>query len=417
MITFFPIFILASSTRITAGNTLATSPVEEKDLLWFAQVTDLHVGSKEYSITDHMIHFLFDLNEFVKPSFIVNTGDLVDGDYVALQPILSQWELYNASICLVTEVIECPYFDLPGNHDNLDNNNLSLFKQYSHLGRTQGTIHASWMVEKGDYTAVFVGISTADTIDGEKQYSFEGRITEGELAFLKTELEQTADVRIVFGHHSPVETDWGYDITDTPEKEEMLKLLEESGTILYANGHLHKERIVQGDGILFITADNWEAFRLFVVDLKRGQTSSIEYNGDPITWPLIVPVFPINSNQVVQPQEPYPTEIPVQVLVFSASPVVSVTADLGNGNIASFSKSGEFLWNLNTSEFTQLPNDIIRIRAADDLGRFREIPLSVEHMNQSGTSEAGDSSLPIVVIPVSLLAYYILRRRRNGSTN
>ncbi|MFW9917006.1 MAG: metallophosphoesterase family protein [Candidatus Thorarchaeota archaeon] len=411
-------FLLMTSDFRTAGHVasrLVASNSDEEDLLWFAQITDVHIG-KTAARPIALKTFLSLLNEAVNPAFVINTGDLVEGDYRAVEPDLSEWITYDSTISEIVDELNFPYYDLPGNHDNLDNNNLTLYKQYSHLGKTYGTIHASWRIEKGNKTAQFVGISTVDVISGESQISYEGLITESELAYLRAALEQPADIKIVFGHHSPVETEWGYHIKGTPEKEALLELLQTSEVVLYANGHRHKERIVINDGTVFATCDNWPYFRLAAVDLKRGQTSFFRYSANPLTWPLILPVFPINQSQVVQPQGDLSQEIPFEVLVFSRSAVSSVSVDAGNGDWVDLRNAGTYIWKLPENEHLEASNDTIKFKATDQFGRRREISLTIERkgaMNSKTDKAAIDLFTTIFAVVLATLPIYVLRRKAN----
>ncbi|MFX0116025.1 MAG: metallophosphoesterase family protein [Candidatus Hodarchaeota archaeon] len=399
-------------TNASAKDAFIASRTEETDLIWFAQITDLHVGRRA-NIENTLPEFLLDLSDFVKPSFVLATGDLVEGDYTHVEANLTEWVIYDSIISSVADNLNYDYYDVPGNHDNLDNNNLSLFLQYSHIGRNFGTTHHSWTIEKGGKAAQFIGINTADTVNGESIISYEGRITESEIAFLKLELEKPADARVVFGHHSPVEVEWGYHISDTPEKEELLKLLEAPEVLLYANGHLHKERIVRNRGTLFLTADNWPNFRLFVVDLERKQTSSFEYDASPITWPIILPVFPVNQSQMIRSQGMLIEGFPLEILVFSASVVEEVSVDPGNGTWIDLTKSGNFLWSLREDEYIELHNETIRIQASDQLGRRREIQMTLE-TSEEETSQTKSSALGLFAILAALviLPSYNLRKKQ-----
>jgi hypothetical protein len=393
--------------RLIANNS------DEDDLLWFVQITDVQIGRRPGR---HIAlkNFLNLLNEAVNPSFVINTGDLVDGNYRAVEPNLNEWTTYDSAISEIVDDLDFPYFDLPGNHDNLDNNNLTLYKQYAHLGKSFGDIHASWMIEKANKTAQFIGISTVDTIGGESLLSYEGLITESELAYLRTALEQPADIKVVFGHHSPIETEWGYHIKETPEKEAFLELLRTSEVVLYANGHRHKERMEDQKGTLFLTADNWPYFRLFAVDLKREQTSSFQYSANPLTWPLIIPVFPMNQSQVIQPQGDLSQEIPFEVLVFSRSAISSVSIDPGDGVWADLTNTGTNLWKLRENEHLKASNDTIKIKATDQVGRRREISLTIERkgaMNSETEKASLELFATISAVALATSPIYVLRKK------
>lgn len=403
-----------------AIETLLAQGTDEADLIWFAQITDVHVGKR--AITPALLaNFLEDLNDYVHPAFVVSTGDLVEGNYsltkVWANP--SEWILYDSVISSMADILNYDYYDLPGNHDNWDNNNLSLFRQYSHIGKTFDAIHTSWTIRKGDSSALFVGISTADTVGGESPISHEGRITESELKYLRAELEQPADTKIVFSHHSPVETEWGYNIRETPEKKEFMELLRTSGVKLYANGHRHKERILKEDGTLFLTADNWPHFRLYAIDLKRGQSSSFQYDADPITWPLILPVFPVNSSQAIKSQRKLSPGFSLEVLVFSRDVIESVSIDPGTGNWLELARAGTYLWRLSENAEIQPINETIKIRASDQLSRRRDITLTIENW-QDDSRETKESSidffilLSMVAVTVPPLLFLRRKQRYNG---
>jgi hypothetical protein len=413
-------FLMNPYSESQAIETLLTQGSDEADLIWFAQITDVHVGSRE-STPHFLTKFLEDLNDYVHPAFVVSTGDHVEGDYnlreVWAYP--SEWILYDEVISSVAGNLNYDYYDLPGNHDNWDNNNLSLFRQYSHIGKEFNAIHTSWTIRKADSSALFVGISTADIVGGESPISHEGRITESELNYLKAELEPSADAKIVFSHHSPVETDLGYTIRETPEKDELMELLKTSGVMLYANGHRHKERFLKGDGTLFLTADNWPHFRLCAIDLKRGQSSSFDYYANPITWPLILPVFPVNSSQAIKGQKKLSPEFSLEVLVFSRGDIERVSIDPGTGNWLDLTRAGTYLWRLSKNADIQPINDTIKIRASDQLGRRRDITLTVENW-QDETRETKESSIDffilfsMVAITVPPLLFERRKRRYNS---
>ena len=103
----------------------------ETNLLWFVQITDVHINSFEkiFGVQSELLRqALNDIKNYIKPSFIIDTGDLVNG----LNPLPyhqnpQQW-MIRYKVLQDTQMNSSFYYDLVGNHDGYGNSdNFSYF--------------------------------------------------------------------------------------------------------------------------------------------------------------------------------------------------------------------------------------------------------------------------------------------------
>jgi len=162
-------FALAALVPVRAG-AIEPDPryVDDPDaLFWFVQVSDTHVGADlGYGTqdTDHLAWVVNDAVDVILPTFVVLTGDIVDGTnglFVPTGQYQSEWDEYRG---VVDDAgMEISFFhDIVGNHDTYSDEGATYYLDNSLLGTEFGVWHETWThsTDYGDY--VFVGLCSAD---------------------------------------------------------------------------------------------------------------------------------------------------------------------------------------------------------------------------------------------------------------
>ena len=94
------------------------------------------------------------------------------------------------------------WFDLPGNHEQYGDGDLSCYLEGSIQGEFSGQTQQAWLRQFSFGKYLFVGMATCGE-DGRRYPIDNANLTDDELEFLETALTQHADANLafVFGHH------------------------------------------------------------------------------------------------------------------------------------------------------------------------------------------------------------------------
>ena len=330
---------------------------ETNNIFWFVQITDVHIGA--YFLTgDNRKNFrdFFENMNYVNPNFIVDTGDLVNGQIpLPTQQDLQQWIYRNDTIAAANAYNTSYFYDAIGNHDGYGEDGT-----FSH--------YLTWSVQKkllnqwnrtfsfGNYT--FLILNTAED-RGDFPYGTAGDLNQTELDWFEQQLNtcQDSNLTIVFGHHP--EWDLGTNITSITNKS-FLDLVEDNNVSAYFFGHNHENFERNQGGTAFIGTDSLgqpsesPGYRIVAID-NDGISSIFQ----PLNaWPAVLITCPIDRELTMQAFDiPNNTEaVPIRALVFNKSILseVKYKIDDGNWNSMNLVSGNPNLWNasFNASSLT-----------------------------------------------------------------
>jgi hypothetical protein len=333
---------------------------ENKNIFWFAIISDTHINSVQYADKENLGTFLTSTLEIVNPSFIINLGDLTDQLLDIHSLGQTQWDDYRNIVYSADLIDYSAYFDVPGNHDqywesqnpwpeasaaylSLECKALSLlypqgwprfnqppltfYTENSIQGEGLGRHQHSW-IYKPDFggTYHFISISTPHPdfchpcIDG--YYDSPGELNNEELSFVKDELEtwKYANLTFIVGHHPEYSLDVG--------RFEFRSLLQNYNISAYGYGHTHEGGETATDGTLFINADSLAEHRGYaVVAVDNGGISVAHARIDE--WPVVMITTPVDKT--LGKTNPYVRPVPmsnsnmIRALVFDPEDVTGVT--------------------------------------------------------------------------------------------
>ncbi|MFA6033142.1 MAG: metallophosphoesterase [Myxococcota bacterium] len=181
-----------------ANDSGGTQPGEA--LVW-VQVTDDHQSRGSCDNKGHLAAWqaaLTYIHDVIKPSFVVNTGDLADDECPAGQH-QADWDDYHTGV-INAGFTSANYYDMVGNHDAHGDPTYAGYLANSISGADGQTMH-TWTRQVGSYTYSFIGTLTA--IAGQVGGSF----LQPAYDWTKTQLvaaNNNTNV-FVFAHHADFE--------------------------------------------------------------------------------------------------------------------------------------------------------------------------------------------------------------------
>ncbi|MHA1785906.1 MAG: metallophosphoesterase family protein [Candidatus Helarchaeota archaeon] len=315
-------------------------------IFWFVHVTDVHIGA--YLLTgDNRKNFqdFFENMNHVNPNFIVDSGDLVNGEIpLPWRQDVQQWIFRNNTIAAANAYNDSYYYDILGNHDGYgEEGNWTHYLTWSVQKKLQYSWNRSFSF--GNYT--FIALNTAED-RGDFPYGTSGDLNQSELNWFEYELNITKDSNLtfVFGHHP--EWDLGFNKTSTTNKG-FIDLLEEYNVSAYGFGHNHENFERNQGGTICIGTDSMgqpsevTGYRLFAVDNDGISTKFQPMN----TWPAVMITCPIDRGLTMQSFDipNVSTSVPIRVLVFDKNPVNEVKYKIDSGSWNSMSLVSGNLWN------------------------------------------------------------------------
>jgi 3',5'-cyclic AMP phosphodiesterase CpdA len=264
----------------------------DHEIFWFIHVSDVHVTTTKS--LDSFSHLLNNTFQVIKPTFISNTGDLVDSNIFGNILNIDEWKLYE-KVLNDTNMNSSIYIDFIGNHDVSYNPNSEYFIKYSMSGSsfldTQYSFNKSFPF--GDYA--FIGLDTTKkTSYNFLEFGFIGFLDTQEMDWYEGELEKykNYDKIFVFSHH-PVNHSINYLFSDvTSSGKKFSELNEEYDVFCYFCGHSHENYSQKSNGMLTIETTNFDTnggtYRIVSIDNNQISTS-IEEIGN---WPQGIVTYP-----------------------------------------------------------------------------------------------------------------------------
>jgi 3',5'-cyclic-AMP phosphodiesterase len=209
-----------------AMNRLPTVGEEERKSIFFAQISDSHIGfSKEANrdVTATLQEAVAKLNALPqRPAFVLHTGDITQ---------LAKPEEFDTANEVLKGVRSDRILYVPGEHDVATDNGASYLQRYG-----KGTQGNGWysFTHSGVH---FVGLVNVLNLKAGGLGSLGG----DQIAWLKKDVARlSSSTPIVLFAHVPLWTiypEWGW---GTDDSEQALALLKRFGSVTVLNGHIHQ---------------------------------------------------------------------------------------------------------------------------------------------------------------------------------
>lgn len=298
---------------------------EEEDLMWFIQVSDLHISYFHYHDSKEDLDEFFSTTlDTIKPKVVIASGDLTDAksqDGIDSYQLAEEWTFYANTLNKHNVLNKTIYLDIRGNHDSFDvpgyNHKNNLYRLMSARGGPNPTSYI-YKLNNSGITYSFVALDATPDPGPKKVFNFLGHVTDLQYSMLE-ELGREArssDRQIWFGHYPTS--------CIVAPKPGVRKLME--GGLVYLSGHLHTlgglvptMYSLHQTGTLELELADWKEnrkYRLVAVDHGLLSFADISHG----EWPVIVVTNPKNSAIVapeVEPVSAIMTSSHVRILAFS----------------------------------------------------------------------------------------------------
>ncbi len=334
LVAAFALVITASGAAVWAANPFtATYSHDRQAIFWILHISDPHVGASAIEgphALEHLEWALGEAVEVIEPSFIVNSGDLVDGSIAGI-PASGQsqdeWDDYAGAVA-ASGMFPDYYLDLAGNHDGYGDIGLSYY-----LGNSMNGVYAGvpyrdeWLsFPFGDY--LICGVDTAG--DGSNIFVEAPAYTDDQVVALTGALDpsESAQLVLLFGHHR---------ISRPDNAAPVIALAQDNGAFWF-HGHEHTYETYLEDYVVSAQVNSLgkrDSNNLAVVAVDNNSVAyGVTSSSDP--WPMVVVTAPANVRLTDGEVNPYAyevcntgTENPVRALVFDAAPVLEVSFSAG----------------------------------------------------------------------------------------
>jgi len=223
-----------------AMNRLASLTESERKSIFFAQISDSHIGfSKEANkdVTATLGEAVAKLNALPqRPALVLHTGDITQ---------LAKAEEFDTASEVLKGIRTDRVFYVPGEHDVATDNGVSYLQRYG-----KGTQGGGWY--SFDHSGVhFIGLVNVLNLKAGGL----GSLGAEQIGWLKKDLGHLASsTPIVLFAHVPLWTvypEWGW---GTDDSEQALALVRRFGSVTVLNGHIHQIMQKVEGNIAFHTA-------------------------------------------------------------------------------------------------------------------------------------------------------------------
>ena len=343
--------LLNSSSWASDPHSAYYSPDNGK-VFWFIQVSDVHIGARGDQDGDNLRWLVTEAKTVINPSFIIVSGDLTDstdGNILGYPngPYQAEWDEYKS--ILQGNVDASFYYDIPGNHDEYNDQYFSYYRANSVQGRATGQTQLSWTREFSFGKHHFLGINTADNTGAPFSLSWpygdHAGLDTTELAFINSELQKQSDANLtlIFGHHSLAPTENSTDTYVFYGGDEFISLMDGYGSSLYGYGHTHvySEKFftqnMMGGVFYFSVASLGKStennYTIMAVDCNGISTLTQTVS----TWPAVLITAPMDRylGGTVNPYTyavPNSASNPIRALVFDKNAILGVQYRVDGGS-------------------------------------------------------------------------------------
>ena len=313
---------------------------EDYDIFWWIHISDTQfvwwnyysdANGPRWSRIQDAEYFFNTTAKVINPVCIINSGDLVDSDYVSYMSINSgqnqeEWELYNTTISN-SVWNHTNYFYIVGNHDIYYDEGFTYYLNYSIAGSYTNTdqYHVNLELPFGNYS--FYLLSTTEDYGLAFPFGLGGHMSNNELEWFENKLmaHDDANVSFVFGHQPPFEVF----SSRSPSGNTMIELMDEHGVDFYGTGHGHDNNYQKINGMAAVETTKLHAdkvsYRIVAVD-NDGISSSVQSGlqefpvgiiTNPIDEHYAIGDFDIKSEQHQNPDK-------IRTLAFDPDGIASV---------------------------------------------------------------------------------------------
>jgi len=213
-------------SSVGLGSLGRLAPTTLKGTLYFAQISDSHIGFSKEANPDVTATLQVAVNRLnalpQRPAFVLHTGDISQ---------LSKPSEFDTADQVIKGIKTGRVFYVPGEHDVLSDNGQGYLDRYG-----KGTKGSGWY--SFDHSGVhFIGLVNVLNLKAGGL----GNLGQEQLDWLKRDVQGlSASTPIVVFAHIPLWTvypEWGW---GTDDSEQALGLLKRFGSVSVLNGHIHQ---------------------------------------------------------------------------------------------------------------------------------------------------------------------------------
>ena len=213
-------------SSVSLGSLGRLSPTTLKGTLYFAQISDSHIGFSKEANPDVTATLQVAVNRLnalpQRPAFVLHTGDISQ---------LSKPSEFDTADQVIKGIKTGRVFYVPGEHDVLSDNGQGYLDRYG-----KGTKGSGWY--SFDHSGVhFIGLVNVLNLKAGGL----GNLGQEQLVWLKRDVQElSASTPIVVFAHIPlwaVYPEWGW---ATKDSAQALDLLKRFGSVTVLNGHIHQ---------------------------------------------------------------------------------------------------------------------------------------------------------------------------------
>jgi len=303
-------------------------------LFWFVQISDSHITLGNPSRIENLRWAAEAAVDHIDAEFVVHSGDIVDHTNGANFPAQDvecypeEWAEYRA----VVDRWATPYnwFDLPGNHEQYGDADLSCYLEGSIQGEFSGRTQHAWLRDFPFGRYLFVGMATCGE-DGRRFPIDNANLSDGELEFLESALTRHADANLafVFGHH-PVHGRLHLTYLAGEDRDRFAEMMIEHEVSSYGYSHTDYSELGRHESLLLVDVGPLKGerdgdFALYTVD---GNGLRVRQH-DVGAWPIVQITAPLDSDMGGANPYAYPVAVgsssnPVRAVAFDPAGIASV---------------------------------------------------------------------------------------------
>ncbi|XP_057655925.1 transmembrane protein 62-like isoform X1 [Diorhabda carinulata] len=340
-------------------NLLSTSSVASEDynktninitdspdhLLWFLQVSDIHISIfKDPNRITEFKEFCDLTVGAIKPSVVLASGDLTDAktkDGIGSEQYEAEWRYYRDILKETRIKDKTLWLDIRGNHDNFNVADLSSKQNFFTNYSIQGKLHPKsymYQIKKRNVLYTFMGIDACLEPGPKRPFNFIGMLDDVEINEINSLIDKTElgpnNYTVFFGHFPT-----SCIVTTSNDKVRDILGRHKQG-IVYVCGHLHKlgglipkMYTLQKAGFLELELGDWmdnRVYRLMAIDHGFFSFKDIQHRD----WPVFLVTNPKEAlfiNPGKENLEVIRNSTHIRILAFSLSMIDFVKVKINDG--------------------------------------------------------------------------------------
>lgn len=291
-------------------------------IFWWIHITDTQ---NVWAHDDRVRNLEYVLNTSIptiKPTFTINTGDLVDSDYdefLGRNPGQRtwEWELYNKTFA-DNGMNYSNFFDIVGNHDIYRDPRYDYYINYSISGQHFKTdqfvvnLEFPW----GKYS--FYLLSVTEDYGIEFPFALGGYMSKGEMAWFENSLIENKDANLSFAFgHQPAHQVFS---ALSPSGKMFIPLMKKYGVDFYGCGHEHINTYQNIGGIAAVETQQFQedagSYRIVAID-NDGISTSFQTGTE---FPVGIITSPVGINYAIGDYDMQKHEDPAKIRALAWDP-------------------------------------------------------------------------------------------------